>query len=204
MGMKCLAMLKYAQEDPGLLFVILTGVKRVLKLFVGNLDIQLTVSFLKNFQKKAMKIFFLYLKGAEAYGASYFGQDVAPIQYTNVQCNGDESSITACSNSSTVPTTCNTKSLAGVKCFEKSQCEDNGFTSCCSSSCNVGGCYCDLACHTFQDCCDIDNTCPSSCKTNPHNSSMIFAQLMYSICSYFDVIWKWLYISFFTIKKSYK
>ena len=58
MGMKCLAMLKYAQEDPGQLFVILTGVKRVLKLFVDNLDIQLTVSFLKNFQKKAMKIFF--------------------------------------------------------------------------------------------------------------------------------------------------
>ena len=135
-------------------------------------------------------------------GASYFGQDVAPIQYTNVQCNGDESSITACSNSSTVPTTCNTKSLAGVKCFEKSQCEENGFTGCCNSFCNVGGCYCDFACHGFGDCCDnIDNICPSTCKTNPHNLSMIFAQLMYSKCSYFRCDIKVAVCFFFTIEK---
>ena len=104
--------------------------------------------------------------GAEAYGGSYFGQDVVSIQYNNVQCNGDEATITDCSNSSSVPETCGTKSLAGVKCFEKSACENNGINECCISGCNAGGCYCDGACHGFGDCCDgIDNTCPSTCKS---------------------------------------
>ena len=110
--------------------------------------------------------------GAEAYGGSYFGQDVVSIQYNNVQCNGDEATITDCSNSSSVPQSCGTKSLAGVKCFAKSACENNGHNGCCTSSCNAGGCFCDSACHGFGDCCDgIDNTCPSTCKSLIHCAS---------------------------------
>lgn len=103
--------------------------------------------------------------GAEAYGLSYFGQDLAPIQFTNVNCDGDEATLLGCSKSTNVPSTCNSQSLAGVQCFEKSLCETNGgFTGCCVSGCNQGGCYCDQACHGFGDCCDnIDNTCPTTC-----------------------------------------
>ena len=105
----------------------------------------------------------LYLSGAEAYGASYFGQEVASIQFDNVTCTGLETNITECSSSTNVSPSCGAQRLAGVTCFEKSPCEDAGFTGCCQFSCNQGGCYCDQACHGFGDCCaNVDNICPLS------------------------------------------
>ena len=41
--------------------------------------------------------------------------------------------------------------------------------SCCTSGCNVRGCYCDRACHVARDCCaDIDQICPGM-----HNCGVI-------------------------------
>ncbi len=110
-------------------------------------------------------LFYFACIGAEAYGNSFFGQDVAPIQFTDVTCNGGESSLNDCSKSTTIPSDCSTTRLAGVTCFQKGQCENAGQSTCCTSNCNLGSCYCDLACHGFGDCCDdIDNLCPSTCK----------------------------------------
>ena len=45
-------------------------------------------------------------------------------------------------------------------------CVDAGFDACCDSGCSVGNCFCDMACHSFDDCCDdIQQTCPRSLIT---------------------------------------
>ncbi len=83
-----------------------------------------------------------------------------PIQNSNYMCVGTETNIDACTKGAA--SNCGTDHTAGVKCSgEKGICETAGHTSCCISGCNVGGCYCDSACHGFGDCCaGIDTTCP--------------------------------------------
>ena len=104
----------------------------------------------------------MFFIGAEAYGASYFGQALGQIHYTNFQCGGSETSLNSCAKTLASTDNCTFTELAGVQCFEQGQCESAGHTDCCTGGCNAGGCFCDSACYTFGDCCDnIENTCPS-------------------------------------------
>ena len=100
---------------------------------------------------------------SHAYGSSLYGNTGQPIGFSNFQCTGDEANLGECTSNTSLPSTCNISTLAGVKCTPKGTCETAGFTSCCNSTtCNNGGCYCDSACYNFNDCCfdDIGLTCP--------------------------------------------
>ena len=98
-----------------------------------------------------------------AYGNSYFGQGVGQIAATNLQCVGTEDNLYQCPNSTSH--TCDHTTDVGVDCTAPfGTCQAAGFTECCTSDCNVDGCYCDAACYGFGDCCfdDIAVTCPQS------------------------------------------
>ena len=95
-----------------------------------------------------------------AYGDSHYGGGVGSIAATDLQCIGTEDYLYECTN--TTENTCDHSSDVGVDCTAPiGACQQAGFTTCCTSDCNVGGCYCDAACHGFGDCCgDIVITCP--------------------------------------------
>ncbi len=108
------------------------------------------------------------MTGAIAYGDSYFGEGVGVIAATDIQCIGTELNVTDCGF--TTENDCDHSTDVGVACSDipSGPCEDAGHTSCCSSGCNAGGCYCDSACYGFGDCCsDIQVTCPDgSCMSH--------------------------------------
>ena len=98
-----------------------------------------------------------------AYGDSLYGAGFNEHIYTNVVCDGDESSIDDCTKSTNIPDTCTAATSAGVVCDVPipNGCVANGHTDCCLSGCNTGSCWCDSLCHNFGDCCaDIEETCP--------------------------------------------
>ena len=54
-------------------------------------------------------------------------------------------------------------SLAGQSCVAA------GYSSCCTSGCYAGGCYCDRACYSLGDCCaDIQQICPGITGSYAH------------------------------------
>ena len=98
-----------------------------------------------------------------AYGNSYYGEGVGGIAATNLQCAGTEESLSDCPK--TISNTCDHSTDVGVDCTAPiGPCQTAGFTTCCTSGCNVGSCYCDATCYTFGDCCyeDIAITCPQN------------------------------------------
>ena len=101
---------------------------------------------------------------AVAYGDSYFGEGAGIIAASDIQCIGTESYLTNCANSTAL--SCDHSTDVGVLCGAlPGPCALAGHTDCCISGCNVGGCYCDAACHGFGDCCsDIQTTCPDGSR----------------------------------------
>ena len=106
---------------------------------------------------------FHFLLDAEAYGLAKYGEGGGFVGISDVLCIGTESNITQCQY--TVGSTCSHSMDAGIKCQPISPCEQIGHLECCTSGCFNApfGCWCDAACHFFNDCCDlIESTCP--CK----------------------------------------
>ena len=124
-----------------------------------------------------------------AYGDSHYGGGVGSIAATDLQCIGTEDYLYECTN--TTENTCDHSSDVGVDCAASfGACHQAGFTTCCTSGCNVGSCYCDAACHGFGDCCeDIEGTCPLGscmCTIMIIIFSIKFHTMSLLIISYYD------------------
>lgn len=99
-----------------------------------------------------------------AYGNAYYGEGIGQIAATDLTCVGTEDYLYECDNITNTINLCDHSTDVGVDCVGPTgPCQNDGHTSCCTSGCNAGGCYCDVACYGFGDCCvDISVTCPQS------------------------------------------
>ena len=96
------------------------------------------------------------------------------IQFCNYCSHGDPSSL----NPSLVPSTATPPPL-------NASCVAAGFTGCCTSFCSVGNCFCDFACHSFNDCCeDINDTCPFTSIVPSPSGQFILHIVIHDIVDY--------------------
>ena len=85
----------------------------MVKWFVENLDINNLVCYFK-----VNRFIHVYAIGALIYRNAYFGRGSGPVLFSNVNCNGNESSLESCGFSST-PYSSSHSADVGVKCLER-------------------------------------------------------------------------------------